>query len=287
MLEARKKGTWFLDKYGEKVPISFRGEGFQLGDKHLILASFQNIHSEMEETEMESWEKLIRVLTHEVSNSVTPIATLGSNIRKRLHSAGKAKTGQISLSGDLANDIVRSAELIEQRGNGLIDFISQYKTFMRLPEPDIRKINLKELIDDACRLGENLESASSCNINCSVEPPGIHCLADRKMIEQVLLNLVRNALEAIPEGREGLIDITGRILEPGFASVQVKDNGTGIPSEILDQVFIPFFTTKEKGSGIGLSFCRRIISMNGGSIRIKSTSEAGTIVNITLPTAIS
>jgi len=277
------KGTWKLERDGTKSPLAFRSVGFRLGEKNIMLVSFQNIGAELEQSEMESWEKLIRVLTHEVSNSVTPITTLGSNIRKRIDSAEKQKSGDIIISGDLSVDIQRSAELIEQRGNGLIDFIGQYKTFMRLPEPDIRSISLKELIEDACKFGENLESGFTCKISSRLDSPDIQCRADRKMIDQVLINLIRNALEAIPSDREGLIEISVHILDSRYTAISIKDNGSGIQPEIIDQVFIPFFTTKEKGSGIGLSFCRRIINMNGGNIQVATTSSSGTTMRLTLP----
>ena len=283
------KGTWNLDPSftrepaGSTIPLAFRAAGFKLGDRHITLVSFQDIRAEMEETEMQSWEKLIRVLSHEVSNSVTPITTLGSNIRKRIKSSKTQESGDIILTGDLAVDIERSAELIEQRGNGLIDFISQYKTFMRLPEPDIHDVPLKDLIEDACKLGENLDSATPFKITCNTVQAELICRCDRKMIEQVLLNLLKNSLEAIPGERKGLIEISGSKQDPGSAVISVEDNGSGISPELLDQVFIPFFTTKEKGSGIGLSFCRRILNMNGGNIMVESTSDMGTIIRIYLP----
>ena len=283
------KGSWNLESghtKGQKAsgaPLSFRIAGFQLGDRQITLVSFQNISDELEETEMQSWEKLIRVLTHEVSNSVTPITTLGSNIRKRVKASKTQKSGEIILTGDLAVDIERSAELIEQRGNGLIDFISQYKTFMRLPEPDIRDVSLKDLIEDACKLGENLDSTTPFKITCNTVRAGLICRTDRKMMEQVLLNLIRNALDSIPMEKEGHIEISGSSHETGYAWISVKDNGIGIPPELLDQVFVPFFTTRAKGSGIGLSFCRRVLNMNGGKIMIESTSDSGTIIKIYLP----
>jgi nitrogen fixation/metabolism regulation signal transduction histidine kinase len=266
-----------------KFPFSIRETGFKLGEKYIRLATFQDIKPELEQTEMESWEKLIRVLTHEVSNSVTPITTLGANIRKRLRSASRSEDNPVNLPADIASDIRRSAELIEQRGNGLIDFIGQYKSFMHLPKPDLRAIQLKDLIEDACRLGEGIPAPVPCRFICEAVPPGLKILSDRKMMEQVLLNLLRNATEAIPPDREGRITLSAHAEEPGYATIRISDNGKGIPEDIAGQVFIPFFTTKEKGSGIGLSFCRRIIGMTGGSIRIETSREKGTTLSLTQP----
>ena len=278
-----------LMRSGHKVPFVCWATGFLLGDKTVKLASFQSIDRELEENEMVSWEKLMRVLSHEVSNSVTPITTLGANIKKRMGSVLTGGKKKYELEAGMAQDIQRSADLIEQRGLRLIDFVAQYKTMMRIPEPHLKPVGLKEFLSDVCSLCSHFESASEYNISCNVSPAGLTAEMDRKMMEQVLINLVRNAVESLPSDRKGSEDKEGRIevlasLGPDDSvSIQVNDNGRGIPAEILDQVFIPFFTTKEKGSGIGLSLSRRIINLHGGNIQMASESGKGTSINIKLP----
>jgi signal transduction histidine kinase len=237
----------------------------------------------LEENEMVSWEKLIRVLSHEVSNSVTPITTLGANINKRIGSVLTGGKKEYELEAGMAQDIQRSAELIEQRGLRLIDFVTQYKTMMRMPEPRLNPVGLKELFSDVSSLCSNLESASDYKITCDVTPPDLVASLDRKMMEQVLINLVRNAVEALPVSRAGSIGLLASQGKDKQILIQVKDNGSGIPVEILDEVFIPFFTTKDKGSGIGLSLSRRIINLHGGSIQISSKKGEGTLILINLP----
>jgi nitrogen fixation/metabolism regulation signal transduction histidine kinase len=278
-----------LMRSGHKVPFVCRSTGFLLGDKTVKLVSFQSIDRELEENEMVSWEKLMRVLSHEVSNSVTPITTLGANIKKRMGSLLTGGRKKYELEAGLAQDIRRSADLIEQRGLRLIDFVAQYKTMMRIPEPLIKPVVLKEFLSDICSLCSHFESLSEYNISCDVSPAGLTAEMDRKMMEQVLINLVRNAVEAFQAGRkgseekEGRIELLASVGPDDSLSIQVNDNGIGSPAEILDQVFIPFFTTKEKGSGIGLSLSRRIINLHGGSIQMASESEKGTSINIILP----
>ncbi|MCK5464051.1 MAG: hypothetical protein KAI95_13585, partial [Bacteroidales bacterium] len=281
-----------LMRSGHKVPFVCWATGFLLGDKTVKLASFQSIDRELEENEMVSWEKLIRVLSHEVSNSVTPITTLGANIKKRMGSVLTGGKKKYELEAGVAQDIQRSADLIEQRGLRLIDFVAQYKTMMRIPEPQLKTVGLKAFLSDVCSLCSHFESVSDYNISCNVNPATLTAEMDRKMMEQVLINLVRNAVESLPSDRKGSEDKEGRIevlasLGPDDSvSIQVNDNGRGIPAEILDQIFIPFFTTKEKGSGIGLSLSRRIINLHGGSIQVSSkpgnSVQPGVGTNITI-----
>jgi signal transduction histidine kinase len=271
-----------LIQSGKKVPFVFWTTGFLLGDKTVKLASFQSIDRELEEHEMVSWEKLIRVLSHEVSNSVTPITTLGANIKKRMGSVLSGNKKSFELEAGMAHDIQRSADLIEQRGLRLIEFVAQYKTMMRIPDPQLETVGLKEFLSDICSLCSNFESLTDYKISCDVSPTGLTTEMDRKMMEQVLINLVRNAVEAFPAGREGRIEVSSLQGPSDSVLIQVKDNGEGISPEILDQVFIPFFTTKEKGSGIGLSLSRRIINLHGGSVQMISEPGKGTRVNINL-----
>jgi two-component system nitrogen regulation sensor histidine kinase NtrY len=278
-----KRTILSLMQSGKKVPFVFRVTGFLLGDKTVKLASFQSIDRELEEHEMVSWEKLIRVLSHEVSNSVTPITTLGANIKKRMGSVLSGNKKSYELEAGMAQDIQRSADLIEQRGLRLIDFVTQYKTMMRIPEPQLKPVSLKEFLSDICSLCSNFESPADYQITCDVSPTGLIVDMDRKMMEQVLINLVRNAVEAFPAGREGRIKVIATKGSDDTVLLQVKDNGEGIAPEILDQVFIPFFTTKEKGSGIGLSLSRRIINLHGGTAQITSESGKGTSISMILP----
>jgi signal transduction histidine kinase len=267
---------------GNTTPFLFRTTEFLLGNENIRLVAFQSIRSELEENEMVSWEKLIRVLSHEVSNSVTPITTLGSNIKKRLSAIMSGDKKQYPLEKELAGDLHRSAELIEQRGNSLVDFIQQYKTLMRLPEPELNPTRLKSLLEDISSLCGNLDVPAGYEIITRVTPANLTCNIDHKQIEQALINLIKNAIEAIPEDRKGRIEIsaaeTDRLVE-----IKIQDNGRGIPKDILDQIFIPFFTTRDKGSGIGLSLSRRIIQHHGGSITLNSEVDKGTTVFIELP----
>ncbi|KPK87555.1 MAG: hypothetical protein AMS27_02350 [Bacteroides sp. SM23_62_1] len=268
---------------GENQPFLFRAKSFLLGKEQLQLVSFQDIQSELEEKEMESWQKLIRVLAHEVSNSITPITTLGTNIGNRIKALWKETETEVKVPGPVMKDIHRSAELIEQRGNGLIDFIGHYKSFIRLPEPDMKNVVLRILFDDVCSLCSAESSEESTIIHNKIQPPDLQVTADRKMLEQVLINLLQNALKAISVNPDGVINVEAYMQENRTVIINISDNGKGIPEDIIDQVFVPFFTTDEKGTGIGLSLSRRIMYLHGGTIRLRSVEGKGTTVILIFP----
>lgn len=271
-----------VNAWGEKQNLLFRSTQMLLGQARLNLVSFQDIQAELEEQEIESWEKLIRVLIHEVSNSVTPITTLGTNIKKRVSSLTASFEKESEFPDTITDDILRSAELIEQRGNGLLEFIQGYKSFIRLPNPNFQDVNVLLLLDDICSLCSPMIRDTNTRIICQHAAEDLQMKIDQKMIEQVLINLIQNAIDALGEEPEGQINITSRSTKDSIEIV-LKDNGKGIPEEIFDKVFIPFFTTKEKGSGIGLSISRRILHMHGGTIRINSKINKGTTVTLSFP----
>ncbi len=237
----------------------------------------------MEEKEMESWQKLIRVLAHEVSNSVTPITTLGTNIRKRLKTLIKDPESEVQIPSPVIEDIYRSTELIEQRGNGLINFIGQYKSFLRLPEPDIKPLTIKTLLDDVCSLCSHSVMKKSISLTNKVTPLNLQLKADRKMLEQILINVIQNALNALSGSSNGLINIEAHKEKNGMVILNIADNGPGITANIIDRVFVPFFTTEKQGNGIGLSLSRKIMQLHGGTIRLRSVEGKGTTVILTFP----
>ena len=268
--------------WGEKQNILFRATQMLIGKAKLNLVSFQDIQAELEEQEIESWQKLIRVLIHEVSNSVTPITTLGTNIKNRISSFASAGDKDDEMSPTITSDILRSAELIEQRGNGLLEFIQRYKSFIHLPEPRMANVQVNLLLDDVCSLCASMIKNSPTKVKYQKGSENLRINIDRKMIEQVLINLIQNSIDALTGKPDGMINLTARQTS-NAVEIGVKDNGEGIPAEILDKIFIPFFTTKEKGSGIGLSLCRRILQLHGGSIRISSKIKKGTTVTLSFP----
>lgn len=248
---------------------------FKLMETSYKLISLQNINNELEEHELESWQKLIRVLTHEIMNSVTPVSSLSTAINELLTDVSGNKIPPERLSSDDLDDLYRSLETIEDRSRWLLEFLGSYKNLTRLPKPDFKQVNVRDLLNRIRELMSKECSRKSVTLRVEINDPEQSLCADEKMIQQVLINLVTNAIDALQRRRDKLIILKAYTVE-GRNFILVTDNGPGIDEEHADKIFIPFFTTKKKGSGIGLSLARQIMRMHKGTIRFQSAKGQGT-----------
>ncbi len=242
-----------------KYELIITGISFSVHGKELLLISLKNIQTVLEETEIEAWQKLIRVLTHEIMNTIAPIISLSETVTERASENGNSEK-EFAL-------MLQVMQTIHRRSKGLLGFVENYRKLTKIPAPTFSQVLIKPLFEDIQKLMENAEA----NISFDVEFPGLYIIADRVMIEQVLINLIKNACEA---GNKESVNIQVKATQAkGTTSISVTDNGAGIVPEALDKIFIPFYTTKANGSGIGLSLCRQIMNLHGGSIN--ATSEEG------------
>jgi len=254
---------------GEVIQLAIKKVQFKTGEKLLNLVSLQNIKPELEQKEIESWQRLIRVLTHEICNSITPITSLVSSLIKRFRNK---ETGRVKRPEDLTiqsvEKTVRGLEMVEGRSFGLIQFVENYREVARLPKPQFQLLNVRNLLKKIHLLyeGDLSERKIILKIECH---QSIFVQADINLLEQVMINLVKNAIEALEGIPEPSIRLSGRSVQDRIL-IEVEDNGKGIPSVVLEDVFVPFFTTKERGSGIGLSLSRQIIRLHGGSLDVQS-----------------
>lgn len=250
------------------IELTLRGENVKL-------ISIQNIQSELEEKEMEAWQNLVRVLTHEIMNSVTPISSLAGIVEEELKQHMESEqTGP--LTEDQLNDIHLSLQTISKRSEGLIHFVKEFRSLTNIPKPRPVQIEVKCLLDELVILHKKELSENSIQINLSVYPEDLTISADKNMIEQVLINLIKNAIQSFEDQENKCIEIKASLNEKSRPVISVKDNGTGIDPEALDKIFIPFFTTKKTGSGIGLSLSRQIMRQHQGTLTAKSTVGKGT-----------
>jgi nitrogen fixation/metabolism regulation signal transduction histidine kinase len=262
---------------GTEKPFSFQVSGFKLGEEPFILVSVHDIRAELDEKELESWQKLIRVLTHEIMNSVTPIVSLSSSLNSIL----KDNIEEIrnnKITGKLSDGL----EAIMDRSSGLMRFTNAYQDLTRLPAPKIRQIDLNDFIRkiSTLYLPEIREKKIDFSINYKGKPDKIN--GDPDLLEQVLINLVRNAAEAVTGRESPRISLIVENI-PGYqVRIKVEDNGRGMNNETLDKIFVPFFSTKPGGTGIGLSLSRQIIMMHQGSIEVTSKEGLGCVVEILL-----
>ena len=222
------------------------------------------------EAETEAWQKLIRVLTHEIMNSIAPVISLSETVAERATINGMNEKDYAIM--------VQAMQTIHRRSKGLLDFVENYRKLTRLPLPTLRNFSVSALFDDI-RL---LFPEKSDILFFHVKPEDLNLYADRIMVEQVLINLLKNAIEACEESLSPQI-IVEAVQKNGMVIISVIDNGSGIVPEAIDKIFVPFFTTKPKGSGIGLSLCRQIMNRHRGSISLDSQVEKGSSFVLRFP----
>lgn len=264
----------------EVFSLSFRAAEFKLQDRFVKLISLQNIKSELEAQELASWQKLIRVLTHEIINSVSPIAILSSTLIKMFEMDGKAKTIDQIDNTQLENTL-SAVQAINKRSQGLSRFVESYKSLTKLPEPEPEEVSLVEMINRLKTLMKRESTEKEVKLITAVKPVNLKVLADEKLLEQVLINILKNAYEALEQVEVPQIEISAERRGDGVL-IEVTDNGSGMSKEVLENIFVPFYTTKKEGTGIGLSLSRQIIRKHNGTLEVYSTPGAGTSFRIKL-----
>ncbi|MCK5372346.1 MAG: GHKL domain-containing protein [Cyclobacteriaceae bacterium] len=264
----------------EILSLSIRAAEFKLQEKHIKLISLQNIKNELDEQELDSWQKLIRVLTHEIINSVSPITLLSSTLVKMFEEDGKPKKLTDLEEGQIENAL-KGLQAISKRSKGLSRFVDSYKSLSKIPEPVIGSVSVNELFEHILTLMKKDIESHDIQIFSNVKPIDLEINADEKLIEQVLINLLKNAIEAGKDEDDFKIELSG-YEERGNVKIEVSDNGPGISSEVIDNIFVPFFTTKKEGSGIGLSLSKQILRRHGGNIEVVSKEDVGATFTVTL-----
>ncbi|MBL7846137.1 MAG: GHKL domain-containing protein [Cyclobacteriaceae bacterium] len=249
------------------IELTLRGE-------EIKLISMSNIQSELEEKEMEAWQNLVRVLTHEIMNSVTPISSLAVTVEEELHKQLQAPIPEIKK--DDLEDMHLSLQTISRRSEGLIRFVKEFRSLTQVPQPRMSEIALQPLLEEMAVLHKKELSDRGITITTHTEPAQLTALADKNMIEQVLINLIKNAIQAFDEQPEKRIELNAFASDKGRPVISVRDNGPGIDPEALEKIFIPFFSTKKSGSGIGLSLSRQIMRVHEGRISVNSKLGEGT-----------
>ncbi len=261
---------------GEEIlQLALASTTFRQRGRDITLISLQNIVSELEEQEIIAWQKLIRVLTHEIMNSVAPITSLAETVSTLL---AEDLPDDEHDRRELLSDVRDAVGTIARRSAGLLGFVENYRTLSRIPEPNFSLCKIEPLLKDSVRLFEQEARERSVSLECSTEPRTMEIPADRTLLEQVIINLVKNALQASTKG--GVVKAKAFQSPTGRIIIEVSDNGTGIAPEAIDKIFIPFFTTKPEGSGIGLSFARQVLRKHSATISVVSEVGNGTTFTI-------
>lgn len=263
-------------KFGdETIQLSVFAIQLTLRDEEVKLISMSNIQSELEEKEMEAWQNLVRVLTHEIMNSVTPISSLAGIVEEDLkHRLDRSLEAPIKK--EELEDMHLSLQTISKRSEGLIRFVKEFRNLTHIPKPKLAEVPVKELLEELAILHKKELADHNITVQVSVEPSNLYILADKTMIEQVLINLIKNAIQAFDEQTTRRIELAAYANEKGRTIISVKDSGAGIDTEAMEKIFIPFFSTKKTGSGIGLSLSKQIMRQHEGNITVKSKLGEGT-----------
>ena len=257
------------------IQLLIKANSFTTNNEELMLISIHDIKNQLDEKELDSWRKLIRVMMHEIMNSITPITSLSESLAGYFYADGSIKS-PTDINQKTIETTIRGLEVIREQGKGLISFVESYRKLTRLPKPEKKVFPVKDLIDNISILSGSFDNAETVKLSSSVIPESLEIIADEKQISQVLINLVKNAYQANKKNSEAKVKIMARLTDDGRPELKVIDNGPGIPDDLMDKIFVPFFTTKESGSGIGLSISRQIMQMHGGSLKIISNEGKAT-----------
>lgn len=280
-LKAGEKSLIKLFLEDEFLQLSVSATEFKMRGEEYILISLQNIHAELEEKEIESWQKLIRVLTHEIMNSITPISSLAATVHEMLLVTLEDSLKLRELDNEDLEGIDKGLKTIQSRSQGLLNFVEIYRNLTRIPKPSFKYFEINELFSRAEDLLKPKMERMGINCISRIMPEDVKITADPDLIDQVLINLILNAIDAVKDVKDPKILITASQNKNNRTMIDVSDNGYGIKPDIIDKIFMPFFTSKKTGSGIGLSLSRQIMSLHKGNISVKSRPEEGTTFTLT------
>jgi two-component system nitrogen regulation sensor histidine kinase NtrY len=274
-INSAEPGKSELYKGSNELYLTIQATEMRIRGMDVKLVTLQNIQPELQKQELEAWQNLTRVLRHEIMNSITPISSLTSTLREILDHDMEKRSGHYELKEEGADDLREGLSTIENRSKGLIKFIDAYREYTSLPRPKISTVRLKDLIEHVAQLMKTELKKTNINFNYACSSEYLTIQADLEMIEQVLINLLKNAIEALAETENPTLQLIGRYDE-NSVMIEIIDNGPGIIAEAVERIFVPFYTTKRTGSGIGLSLSRQIMQMHNGSINVESDPDVQT-----------
>ena len=265
----------------ELLQISVYATEFRMRGEDYLLVSLQDISSELDEKEIESWQKLIRVLTHEITNSITPISSLAATVREMLLVEDKDDLLLKAIEGEDLEGVRGAIDTIQSRSQGLLNFVEVYRNLTRIPKPNFRYFKVTEIFERSERLLKPRMNELGIQCTNKVFPPDLMITADPDLIDQVIINMILNAMDAVKGREDAEINILATVNSSNRVIIDIKDNGVGIKPDIMDKIFMPFFTSQKHGSGIGLSLSRQIMHLHKGAVTVKSKPGEGTVFTLT------
>ncbi len=265
-----KIATAHPDKSSFKILLS--ATAFQTEGKKYKLIAFQNVNEALDETESKAWQKLLSVMTHEIMNSVAPISSLAATLKNRLQQS----VNKLNNDTGSVDDLELGIETIQRRSEGLLKFAETYRNLNKITTLNLKKVYIRDIFENLHRLMQPTLDQKNIDLEIILKDPELVLEADTNLVEQVLINLVVNAIEGVKEKATPRIILSAYVANTKKTIIKVTDNGTGMTEEVMDKIFIPFFSTKKHGSGIGLSLCKQIMMLHKGSIQVQSAEGEGT-----------
>lgn len=259
----------------EKTHLAVKATSMSLDRQSLLLVTVQDIHKELDEKETDSWIRLIRVLNHEIMNTITPITSISESILKYYQPKDGLAPSEY-ITEDLVKNTAKGLGVIQEQGRNLMDFVQSYRSFLSLPPPDKTLVPAQKLLDNVKTLMDQQSQNNAIYFEAKADPENLELFIDEKQISQILINLCKNASQSLEGKEKGTIKILSGTNEIGKKFIEVWDNGPGIPEDLIDEIFVPFFTTKNAGTGIGLSLSKQIMHLHGGNIKVRSVPNRET-----------
>ena len=278
-INSAELGKSELYKGPNEIYLTIQSTELRIRGTDVKLVTLQNIQPELQKQELEAWQNLTRVLRHEIMNSITPISSLTSTLREILDHDMERKNSHYELKEEGAEDLKEGLSTIENRSRGLIKFIDAYREYTSLPKPKMTTVRLKDMVTHVAQLMRTELKKTNIDFHYECNSEYLTIQADVEMIEQVLINLLKNAIEALSETDHPKLELIGTYDE-NTVKIEIIDNGPGIIKEALEHIFVPFYTTKRTGSGIGLSLSRQIMQMHNGSITVESIPDEKTVFTL-------
>ncbi len=256
-----------------ELRILLSATAFQTDGQVFRLVAFQNVNEALDETESKAWQRLLSVLTHEIMNSVAPISSLAETMKNRLQAA----EGRLETDECLAEDLGVGIETIRRRSEGLLKFAETYRSLNKITRLNAEPVLVRDVFENLLQLMQPTLEQKNIEIDTILKEMDLRFEVDPTLIEQVLINLVVNAIDAVKERPDPRISLTALRTAEGRVIIRVADNGAGMPEDVMENIFIPFFSTKKNGSGIGLSLCKQIMMLHKGNIQVQSVEGAGSV----------
>ncbi len=280
-LSVQKESLKQLQIAGELHHLIYLASRFKLQQQEITLISVRDISREIDRNELEAWQKLLRVLRHEILNSISPIKLLATNLSATLQPEGDM-VSLSKLTEEEINNVKIGLDTIHRRATGLSNFLDAYSNLYRVPDLQLQPVKVVELLDRVALLFKDRFNGEKFSHSIQCPDPDFNIMMDERMIEQVLINLVKNSLDAVKTKEEQSIQLFAQVRDH-LKVIGVKDNGEGIPPDQLESIFIPFYSTKKGGTGIGLSFSQHIMRLHHGQMKVNTSPGLGSEFQLVFP----